>query len=49
MVGSELSSGIRTGQQLDIRWDDGDMDLAELIVTTVIRDAMLAAFSFRAW
>jgi len=45
MVGSELSSGIpELGNSSTIRWDDGDMDLAELIVTTVIRDAMLAAF-----
>jgi TIR domain len=45
MLGSELSFGIpELGNSSTIRWDDGDKDLAELIVTTVIRDAMLASF-----
>src|SRR5262249_41688738 len=45
MIGSESSSGIaELGNSPIIRWNDDDKDLAELVVTSVIRDAMLASF-----
>jgi len=45
MEGSQISPGIpETGNSTIIRWADDAKDLEELIVTTVIRDAMLAAF-----
>jgi hypothetical protein len=45
MEGSEFSMGIpELGNTPAIRWNDGDKGLAELIVTTVIRDAMLSSF-----
>jgi hypothetical protein len=45
MEGRERSSGIpELGNSPMIRWNDEDPNLEELIVTTVIRDAMLAAF-----
>jgi hypothetical protein len=45
MQGRERSSGIpELGNSPIIRWKDEDSNLEELIVTSVIRDAMLAAF-----
>jgi hypothetical protein len=45
MEGRQLSSGIpEIGNSTAIRWSDSEKDLEELIVTTVIRDAMLASF-----
>jgi len=45
MEGRQLSSGIpELGNSPLIRWTDDDRDLEEFIVTTVIRDAMLASF-----
>lgn len=45
MEGRQLSSGIpELGNSPIIRWNDDDRGLEELIVTTVIRDAMLASF-----
>jgi hypothetical protein len=45
MQGREFSSGIpELGNTSMIRWTDDDEDLAELVVTTVIRDAMLGSF-----
>jgi hypothetical protein len=45
MEGLDLSSGIpEIGNSTAIRWTDSEEGLEELIVTTVIRDAMLAAF-----
>lgn len=45
MEGSKLSAGIpELGNSAVIRWTDADTNLEELIVTTVIRDAMLASF-----
>lgn len=45
MEGRELSSGVpEMGNSSLIRWSDEDKNLEELIVTTVIRDAMLASF-----
>jgi TIR domain len=45
MDGKQLSSGIpELGNSPMIRWNDGDRSLEELVVTTVIRDAMLASF-----
>jgi hypothetical protein len=45
MEGRQLSSGIpELGNSPVIRWADDDADLEEFIVTTVIRDAMLASF-----
>jgi hypothetical protein len=49
MVGSESSSGIANlGNSPIIRWSDGDQDIAELIVTSVIRDAC-SPRSIRLW
>jgi hypothetical protein len=43
--GRQLSSGIpELGNSSVIRWTNADPGLEELIVTTIIRDAMLAAF-----
>jgi hypothetical protein len=45
MEGRERSFGIpELGNSPMIRWNAADPNLEELIVTTVIRDAMLAAF-----
>ena len=45
MEGRQLSSGIaELGNSPMIRWNDEDHGLEELIVTTVIRDAILASF-----
>ena len=45
MEGGKLSAGIpELGNSSVIRWADDDKNLEELIVTTVIRDAMLASF-----
>jgi hypothetical protein len=45
MEGRGLTSGIpELGNSPSIRWNDEDQDLEELIVTTVIRDAMLSSF-----
>jgi hypothetical protein len=45
MDGRELSSGIpELGNSPTLRWNDADSGLEELIVTTVIRDAMLSSF-----
>ena len=45
MDGLDLSSGIpEIGNSTAIRWTDSEEGLEELIVNTVIRDAMLAAF-----
>lgn len=45
MEGNELSAGIpELGNSSCIRWNDNERELEELIVTTVIRDAMLASF-----
>jgi hypothetical protein len=45
MEGSQRSSGVpEFGNSTTIRWSDDDASLEELIVTTVIRDAMLASF-----
>lgn len=45
MDGRELSFGIpELGNSSTIRWNDEDSGLEELIVTTVIRDAMLASY-----
>src|SRR5581483_3467183 len=45
MGNSESTSGMaELGNSPIIRWSDDDKDLAELIVTSVIRDAMLASF-----
>ncbi len=45
MDGKELSSGIpELGNSPTIRWNDETGGLEELIVTTVIRDAMLSSF-----
>jgi hypothetical protein len=45
MDGRELSFGIpELGNSSTIRWNDEDSGLEELIITTVIRDAMLASY-----
>jgi len=45
MDGQELSSGIpEFGNSPAIRWTDDDPGIEELIITTVIRDAMLASY-----
>jgi hypothetical protein len=45
MDGNELSAGIpELGNSPSIRWSDSEKGLEELIVTTVIRDAMLSSF-----
>jgi hypothetical protein len=45
MEGGQFSFGVpEFGNSSVIRWTDDDRNLEELIVTTVIRDAMLAAF-----
>ena len=45
MTGGEPSSGVAEfGNSSVIRWGDNVPNLEELIVTTVIRDAMLASF-----
>jgi hypothetical protein len=45
MEGRQLSSGVpEMGNSSMIRWSDDDHNLEELVVTTVIRDAMLASF-----
>jgi hypothetical protein len=45
MEGREFSTGIpELGNSPVIRWNSEDHDLEELIVTSVIRDAMLASF-----
>lgn len=45
MQGKELSLGIpEMGNSRTIRWSDEDYSLEELVVTTVLRDAMLASF-----
>jgi hypothetical protein len=45
MEGRELSTGLpEFGNSRVIRWTNDDPDLEELILTTVIRDAMLASF-----
>jgi TIR domain len=45
MEGGQRSAGVpEFGNSTMIRWSDDDSGLEELIVTTVIRDAMLASF-----
>jgi hypothetical protein len=45
MEGGQISAGIpELGNSSIIRWSDDGKNLEELIVTTVIRDAMLASF-----
>ncbi|MGN7752960.1 toll/interleukin-1 receptor domain-containing protein [Sinorhizobium sp. 22678] len=45
MDGNKISSGIpELGNSPAIRWNDEDQSLEELVVTTVIRDVMLASF-----
>jgi hypothetical protein len=45
MEGGQISPGLaEMGNSSVIRWSDEARDIEELIVTTVIRDAMLAAF-----
>lgn len=45
MEGGQMSAGIpELGNSPIIRWDNNTVDLEELIVTTVLRDAMLASF-----
>jgi hypothetical protein len=45
MEGRELSAGIpELGNSPVIRWSDDEQSPAELVVTTVIRDAMLASY-----
>ena len=45
LEGKKISYGIpESGNCPIIRWNDSDAELEELIITTVIRDAMLASF-----
>jgi hypothetical protein len=45
MEGREFSAGIpEFGNSPAIRWNNDDSDMEELIITTIIRDAMLAAY-----